>query len=37
MHESGEFMPCRYMMVWARADMLDWASRFAASERRRIG
>lgn len=35
-YASGEFMPCRYMMVWARADMLDWASRFAAAERRRI-
>lgn len=34
LYESGKFMPSRYMLVWGRADMLDWADRFATSEKR---
>jgi hypothetical protein len=34
LYESGRFMPSRYMMVWARSDMLDWARRFRLSEQR---
>jgi len=33
LYESGKFRPSRYMLVWTRADMLDWADRFAASEK----
>jgi hypothetical protein len=33
LYESGEFTPSRYMLVWARSDMLDWADRLAASEK----
>jgi hypothetical protein len=33
LYESGKFMPSRYMLVWARDDMLDWARRFVASEK----
>jgi hypothetical protein len=36
LYESGEFMPSRYMLVWARSDMLDWANRFAASEKQQL-
>ena len=34
LYESGKFTPCRYMLVWARADMLTWADRFVISENR---
>lgn len=30
LYESGRFTPCRYMLVWARDDMLAWAGRHEA-------
>ena len=31
LYEAGSFAPTRYMLVWSREDMLDWAGRFAAT------
>lgn len=34
MYEAGEYVPRRYMLVWHRDDMLDWADREAHRSRR---
>lgn len=34
LYECGRFVPVRYMLVWARKDLLDWAERFLDSERK---
>lgn len=35
LYESRKYIPSRYMLVWARADILHWADRFAASEKQK--
>lgn len=27
LYEAGQYQPCRYMLVWERRDLLDWARR----------
>lgn len=36
LYKSGEYVPARYMLVWPRNDMLDWASRFKATRQQQV-